>query len=297
MDLDSLIIRAYCLIDDELKAWLGGKRLRSRGPEPILTDSEVLTMEAVGDYLGLECDQELYTYFRRHYSHYFPALKLVNRTTFTRQAANLWKVKEQIWQRLVGHTEHDPYLGIVDSFPLPVCQFARAPRCKRFRADAAFGKDAVLKQTYWGLRVHVRVAWPGVITRISITPANVSELVVLDELTEGTSGFVLGDRNYWSPTAKAELAQRGVELVAPYRHKSRDPHPKLSAYLSRLRYRIDTVFGQLTDRYSLKRLWVRDWWHLANRLLRTALSHTLMLLLNQRAGNQPLQLARLLDAS
>lgn len=131
MDLDSLIIRAYFLIDDELKAWLGGKRLRSRGPEPVLADSEVLTMEAVGDYLGLECDQELYTYFRRHYSHYFPALKLVNRTTFTRQAANLWKVKEQIWQRLVGHTEHDPYLGIVDSFPLPVCQFARAPRCKR----------------------------------------------------------------------------------------------------------------------------------------------------------------------
>ncbi len=93
----------------------------------------------------------------------------------------------------------------------------------------------------------------------------------LDELTEGTRGFVLGDRNYWSPDTKAELEKPEVELVAPYRHKSRDPHPKLSAYLSRLRYRIDTVFGQLTDRYSIKRLWVRDWWHLANKLLRTVL--------------------------
>jgi hypothetical protein len=295
MDLDSLIIRAYCLIDDELKAWLGGERLRQRGPEPVLADSEVLTMEAVGEYPGLDADKGLYAYFRRHYSEYFPALRRVHRTSFTRQAANLWKVKERIWQRLVGYTDHDPHFGIADSFPLPVCRFARAPRCKRFRADAAFGKDPVLKQTYWGLRVHARVAWPGVIARISVAPANAPELSVLGELTEGTSGFVLGDRNYWSPDTKAELAQRGVELIAPYRHKSRDPHPELSAYLSGLRYRIDTVFGQLTDRYSIKRLWARDWWHLANKLLRTALSHTLMFLLNQRAGNQPLQLARLLD--
>ena len=34
-----------------------------------------------------------------------------------------------------------------------------------------------------------------------------------------------------------------MELIAPYRKASEDPYPKLSALLSRIRYRIDTVFA------------------------------------------------------
>jgi hypothetical protein len=86
----------------------------------------------------------------------------------------------------------------------------------------------------------------------------------------------------------------GVELLAPYRTKKGDPNPQRSAYLSRLRYRIDTVFSQLTGRYSIKKVWAKDLWHLAGRLLRKVLSHTIAFLLNHRIGNQPLQLSRLL---
>jgi hypothetical protein len=86
----------------------------------------------------------------------------------------------------------------------------------------------------------------------------------------------------------------GVELLAPYRTKKRDPNPHRSAYLSRLRYRIDTVFSQLTERYSIKKVWARELWHLAGRLLRKVLSHTVAFLLNYEIGNQPLQLSRLL---
>ena len=43
--------------------------------------------------------------------------------------------------------------------------------------------------------------------------------------------------------------------------------------LSRFRYRIDTVFSQLSGRYSIKRVWARDLWHLTSRLLRKVLSH------------------------
>jgi hypothetical protein len=86
----------------------------------------------------------------------------------------------------------------------------------------------------------------------------------------------------------------GVTLLAPYRTKKRDPNPQRSAHLSRLRYRIDTVFSQLTGRYGIKRVWAKDLWHLAGRLLRKVLSHTMAFLLNHRIGNQPLQLSRLL---
>ncbi len=224
MDLSTFIVAVFCLIDDQLKN-LG--RLRERGPTPTLCDSEVLTIEVVGEFLGIDEDRELFEYFRRHYAHYFPNLSRVHRTTFTRQAANLWKVKEHLWQELLAETPHDPTFALCDSLPLPVCLFARAYRCRRFKAEAAFGKDTLLKQTFYGFRVHMRVCWPGLITHFSIASANAHELSVLPELLEFTGRvLVVGDRNYHSPETKEELnttETEGVELLAPYRTKNTTP--------------------------------------------------------------------------
>jgi hypothetical protein len=130
---------------------------------------------------------------------------------------------------------------------------------------------------------------------LSVAPANAHELRILPELVESTSGLIVGDRNYHSPRTKEELARSmGVELLAPYSSKKLDLNPKRSALLSRFRYRIDTVFSQLVGRYSVKRVWARDMWHLKSRLLCKVLSHTLAFLLNHRMGNQPLQLSKLL---
>ena len=131
-------------------------------------------------------------------------------------------------------------------------------------------------------------------TRFSVAPANAHELCVVPELLEHTQGVVVADRNYWSPPLREELAGRGIELAASYRTKKHDLNPKRSALLSRLRYRIDTVFSQLTERYSIKRVWAKDLWHLSGRLLRKVLSHTVAFLLNHQMGNQPLQLSKLL---
>lgn len=292
MDLDDFIITIFCWIDEAIPRVLDGQRLRQRGPMPLLCDSEVMTMEIVGEYLGLEQEKALFAYFRRHYAHFFPAVRQVHRTTFVRQAANLWRLKERLWQDLLGHVPRDPTFAIVDSFPLPVCQFARAPRCRRFRGEAAFGKDTLVRQTFYGLRVHVRLEWPGVIARFGIVAANIHELAAIPALAEHTTGILVGDRNYWSPVATAEWQRRGVALLAPYRSAKRDRHPRWSARLSRMRYRIDTVFGQLVDRCAVKRVWARDLWHLSSRLLRKVLMHTLAVLLNVDLGNPPLRLAQ-----
>src|SRR5690348_7262538 len=153
MDLDDVIIVVFCLVDAAVPHLTDGQRLRQRGPQPVLADSEVITMEVVGAYRGLEQDSALFAYFRRHYAHFFPALRTLHRTTFVRQAANLWRLKERLWQRVLARVPHDPTFAISDSFPLPVCQFApvpRAYRCRRFQGDAAFGKDTLVRQTFYG---------------------------------------------------------------------------------------------------------------------------------------------------
>lgn len=206
MNLDDFIITCFCLIDEMLPTATKGERLRTRGPLPKLAHSEVVTIEVVGTYLGLSQDQEVFDYFRRHYAHFFPEMARVDRTTFVRQAANLWAVKERLWCLIRDCLLlYDPTVAIVDSMPIPVCQFARAYRCHRFDDTASFGKDHTCRQTFYGFRLHMRLCWPGVITQMCLAPANVHEGEVVWDLMADTSGLLLGDRNYWLPTLQAAL--------------------------------------------------------------------------------------------
>ena len=270
MDITTFMIAVYCIVDD----FLIGKRLRQRGPQPTLRDSEVLTIEVVGEFLGLDTESSIFAHFCRYYSDWFPGLPKITRTTFTRQAANLWKVKQDLWQVLIEEIPHDPYLSILDSFPVPVCRFARAPRCHSLGEAVAYGYDDVAHHTYYGLRAHVRLAWPGVIVDCILAPANLHELEAAEELLQGVYGFALADRNYWKPEFSARLKTQGLLLLAPFKFAihQKQPWPR---FLTQMRYRIDTVFGQLTERFHAKRVWARDLWHLTSRWMRKLLSHTL----------------------
>jgi hypothetical protein len=86
MDIITFLVSVYCLIDDSL----AGQKLRRRGPQPTVSDAEVLTIEIVGEFLGIDTEAGLYRFFRRHFGDWFPGLRKIHRTTFTRQAANLW---------------------------------------------------------------------------------------------------------------------------------------------------------------------------------------------------------------
>lgn len=290
MDRSTLLITVFCLIDD----WLKPQRVRQRGPAPILCDSEVLTIEVVGAFLGIATDKAIYSFFCRYYPDYFPRLPAVDRTTFIRQAANLWDVKQRLWQALLTRVAHDPALSIVDSCPIPVCQFARARRCRRLREYAAYGKDELVRQTYYGLRLgrplgSVRVCWPGVIVGFNLVAANEPDLPVAEsDLLPGVHGWALADRGYWKAGTIRDLKARGLHLLAPYKDKKREqaawPH-----WLIGKRRRIETVLGQLVERYRIKRVWARDAWHLWSRWLRCVVSHTIAVLLCQQRGLSPLQ--------
>lgn len=269
MDLTTFMITVYCFIDD----WLKDQSIRQRGPQPTLSDSEVLTMEVVGEFLGIDDEMALYRYFRRHWGAWFPRLRTVNRTTYTRQMANLWRVKEALWQAVLQHVTYDPQLALTDSFPVPVCRFARAYRCRKLRGLAAFGHDELAKQTFYGLRAHVRVCYPGVIVALELTPANIHDTAVVEDLTEQFTGTLLGDRNYWSPQLTERLRQQGITLLTPAK-SSRSRQPPHPYWLTNLRRRIETVFGQLVGRFHAKQVWARDEWHLSSRWLRKILSHT-----------------------
>lgn len=219
-------------------------------------------------------------------------LAIIHRTTFVRQAANLVWVKMAIWEALLRELDYDPQISIVDSFPIPLCRFARAYRCRRFPDQVAYGYNEVEKQTFFGFRVHLRICWPGVITGLELTAANVSDLAAARDLTEGVRGWLLGDRNYWSPLFREEMARQGLEALTPYKsfRRERKPWPRR---LTQLRRRIETVIGQLIVRLQARAIWARDMWHLLSRWGRIILAHTFAVWFCQRLGlPSPLQFAQ-----
>lgn len=70
MSLTDFIISAFCVIDDEIKK-LKLENLRQRGFAPGLKDSETITMELVGEFLGIDTDKGIWSYFKTSWMHFF----------------------------------------------------------------------------------------------------------------------------------------------------------------------------------------------------------------------------------
>src|SRR3954454_17369294 len=248
MDLEALIIVVFCVADDLVRDLCRERRPRQRGPAPVLADGEGLTVEIVGESLGLDTDRGLHARFRRHFGHLSPGLRRVHRATFPRQAANLWVAKHALRRRLLAMTGHDPAVALIDSMPVPVCRFARAHRRRGFRGFAAFGHDPVAHQAYHGLGLHLRVARPGVITAATLAPANGADLAVAPRLLAGLAGWALGDEGYRSPPSRADPAADGPDLLAPPRGKDAGAKRR-PPRLVRTRRRIETASAQPAERY------------------------------------------------
>ncbi len=69
--LEEALILLYLLVDDGYRMVTLGGRLRQRGPEPKLSDVEVLTMEIFGEQQGRHNDASIHRYFDGHWRHFF----------------------------------------------------------------------------------------------------------------------------------------------------------------------------------------------------------------------------------
>ena len=178
MDLETFIVTIYCEVDDFIQKEYPARKLRERGPLPRLADSEVITMEIVGEYLGLNTEKAIYQYFSMHWKGFFP--QLPDRSNFVRQCANLWAVKKALFEKL-----QRPFISrlqIVDSMPLEVCRFVRARRSRLFRGVAAYGKW--FGQTIYGFKLHLKISRIGLVRSFDLTGANTHDLTVLPQLLE-----------------------------------------------------------------------------------------------------------------
>jgi len=294
MPIERFIIAVYCLVEEIFLEAVGDTVLRKRGESPALSDIEALTLLMVGEYLGCGSDKKIWHYFKMHWQSWFPTLGC--RTSFTRQGANLCHVQEKMRVILSARLGENQDLFLFDGFPIPVCHIKRYKRSALFREEGAVGYCAAKGEYYFGFKGHLIITAHGAIRECPVAAADIDERDMLPQASRGLAGDIIADKGLIRPQLTQELAASNLRLHTPLRKNMEDPRPKSFVHrIMNMRRRIETVIGQLTERFNIQSIKAKDTWHLWAKITRKLLAHTICFAINKALNPlNPLQFDKLL---
>lgn len=88
----------------------------------------------------------------------------------------------------------------------------------------------------------------------------------MPEIMNRIQGLVIGDKGFMRPLLQEELAGQGLYLQTPLRENMKDDRDVgFLKWMKSTRRLIETVIGQLTERFHIDRIRARDVWHMASR--------------------------------
>ena len=281
MPLGELFVHVYVLVDDAL-AGGGVPCPRRPGRVPACSDAEVLTIALVRHLLARPSERAFLEEVRRDWRAYFP--RLPGQSEFNRRLRWLWGAFECIRQQALCTLPEDGWQQ-VDTTALPVKHPSRVRGpdgwCGPGALRAGFGWDAAHHEWFYGFRLGVRTDLGSRVVRAwALVPAAVDERAVADDLLADTippAGLLL-DQGFRSRPWAAGQRARGTQVVYAHGRAERRTLPAtVRRPVARLRNRIETTIGELTDpdRLRLVRHGAKTAWGLLTRIAATILAHTL----------------------
>ena len=287
-DFDDLCLWTYVIVDDIVIKL--APLLRRPGPSPDCSDSELITMILVAECKGWDIETQLLSDFSQH-RHLFPILPCQSR--FNRRRRNLGAIINQIRQMLLSDIEGvEEKVCIIDSLPIPVMQFHLVPSSSNDWScyGANYGRVESTKQTIFGYKLHLLVTASGVIIDFELASASEPDLSVGNELLCGYHNKqVIGDKAYISTQIKEELAQvNGIDLITtPRRNQKQKISRQTKRRINQIRQIVETVNGQLSEQFHIKKNHAHTFWGLCTRLYAKLTAHTFSIYLNQLLKKEP----------
>jgi IS5 family transposase len=287
--LKDLITVIFVIVDDLYQEIISDKvKYRLHYAKAVLSDSEVITIAAIGEMMSIDSENAWVRYVGKNLRDLFP--RMCERSRFNRLRRNLAAVTKQILVALgtkFAFTE-DEY-RIADSFPLSVCEFARAKFTKLFKFEgASYGYCPSKKQTYFGYKVHALCVLNGYISDFVLTPASADDRDAVWELIEGYNRHLklIGDKGYIGASFARELLdEKGVLMIAMKRDNAKTPDSKpVRQRIFKSRRRIETSFSQLDDQFNAESTRAKSFWGLLTRLQSQILAFNLCFAVNWLLG-------------
>lgn len=277
---EDLFVYVYVLVDDAIVA--GEIRIPPRpGPAPACSDAELLTIALVRHLLGRRSEAGFLAEVTRDWAPLFP--RLPHQSEVNRRTRWLWAAFEQLRAALASGLPVDDCQQ-VDTSALPVKHPSRVRGPDGWVGPnelvARFGRDAAHAEWFYGFRLAVKTDLGSRLVRAwSIVPAAVNEREVATDLLETgpPPRDLLADKGFNGQSFAAAQAARGTAVLVPPTRTQRARVPSaLLTVIARWRNRIETVFGEITDRMELARHGAHTFWGLLTRTAATIAAHTLL---------------------
>jgi hypothetical protein len=264
----------FCLIDDAY-AHLNP---RARCYESIkrLSDSEVIALALFQQLRGVESERSFLRDAQRFFSHLFPGVVGLHPSSLHRRLRKLRRFLEPLRRDILSEMVGNPETLLVDSTLLSVLHPRQVSQGSGFPGGAwvRWGSFSV-----YGVKLHLVCATNGVPLSYELTPANVADVSLTEELIaeaalgDGVARKLLGDLAYRSEGLKDALADVDILLVT-------EPSERRSG----LRQRVEIAISSLERVFGLDETLASTLVGLATRIAAKIAAYTYAFAVNRTLG-------------
>jgi hypothetical protein len=167
----------FCLVDDTYM--LLNPRARRYESLKRLSDSEVIVLALFQQLRGVESERSFLRDAERFFSHLFPGVVGLHPSSFHRRVRKLRRFLEPLRREILPELIGEPETLLVDSTLLSVLHPRQVPQ------SAGFGGAAWVRWgsfSVYGVKLHLLCATNRVPVCYELTPANVAEVLLTEEL-------------------------------------------------------------------------------------------------------------------
>jgi hypothetical protein len=296
MDLDSLLISLYVLVDDWWKLEHGSRTPRRPGRPALLTDSEVITLAILAQWPRFRSERDFWRFAYAHLRCYFPTL--CSQSQFNRRVRSL-EPKIQALQHTLAQELADPraVYHVLDTTLIPAIVRVRACRKGLFAGQATFGRCASKTEWVYGFKVALSVSPEGAITAFGLAEASSDERPIGEFLiSEDRYEAFLADKGFTGVEWEKHWLELYGALVAatPKNNSKRSWTEAGRRWAAGKRQIIEGVIDQLKDFFALERHRAKTLQGLLTRLAAKIAAYTCGQRLNVQLGRPLRHLADLL---
>jgi hypothetical protein len=264
----------FCLIDDAYVPL--NPRARRYESLKRLSDSEVITLALFQQLRGVESERSFLRDAERFFSQLFPGVVGLHPSSFHRRVRKLRRFLEPLRREVLSEMVGEPETLLVDSTLLSVLHPRQVPQGSGFPGGAwvRWGSFSV-----YGVKLHVLCSTNGVPISYELTPANVADVSLTEELiSEAALGDraarrLLGDLAYRSERLGEALADVDILLVTEPSERRRG-----------MRQRVEIALSSLKRVFGLGQTLATTLVGLATRIAAKIAAYTYAFLINRRLG-------------
>ncbi|MDQ4001300.1 MAG: transposase [Actinomycetota bacterium] len=273
----------FCLVDDAYA--LLNPRAQCYESLKRLSDSEVIALSLFQQLRGVESERSFLRDAQRFFAHLFPGVMGLHPSSLHQRVRKLRRFLEPLRREIVPELVGDPETLLIDSTLLSVLH----PR--QVSQSAGFSEAAWVRWgsfCVYGVKLHLICATNRVPLCYELTPANVAEIPLTEELlAEANLGEdlvrkVFADLAYRSEPLEQELARLGISLMTKRAKQRRG-----------IRQQIEICFSSLKRVFGLGETLATTLTGLATRIAAKICAYTYAFYINRMLGRSQAKIKEL----